>query len=282
MDAAILQKIDEVTAILKQTVEGKCAIALAGAHAKGVADAASDLDIYIFAEKEKPQSVREALIASIADAGTTPWVCASFEETPWGGGMDFMYQGTPVEVVGRTIASMEKSLVRCLAGEFEIIPATWTSNGYYTFIHLCEVHFIKPIWDPDGILAVWQENAKTYPPALRKSILETFLGRANTWLDNFHYDSAIRRGDLLFTAPIVLHTVMDMVQVIFALNSRYYTGDKKLEKALSELPDCPKELLDNLEFLLTASHEPCKLARQREILRSVWSALNQKAKAFFA
>ena len=54
MDQVILQKINDITTILKQTVEGKCAIALAGAHAKGVADAASDLDIYIFAEKEKP------------------------------------------------------------------------------------------------------------------------------------------------------------------------------------------------------------------------------------
>jgi len=280
MDQVILQKINDITTILKQTVEGKCAIALAGAHAKGVADAASDLDIYIFAEKEKPQSVREALIASIADAGTTPWVCASFADFPWGGGMDFRYQGTPVEVVGRSISGMEESIADCLEGKFQIIPEIWTSNGYYTYIHLCELSFLKPVWDPDGILAKWQEKAKVYPPALRRSILETFLGRASMWLDNFHYDSAISRGDLLFAAPIALHTVMDMVQVIFALNSRYYTGDKKLEKALAELPACPKELLRNLEFLLTASHDPRKLGRQREILRSVWAELNQKAKAF--
>ena len=164
----------------------------------------------------------------------------------------------------------------CLEGKFEIIPATWTSNGYYTFIYLCELSFIKPVWDPDGILAAYQQKAAVYPEPLRRAILETFMGRAGTWIGNFHYESAVRRGDILFTAPIVLHTVMDMVQVVFALNRIYFTGDKKLEAALEKMPYCPEALRPSqLDVLLTAARDTAQLERQRKLLKDAWEELSQ-------
>ncbi|MDE7260712.1 MAG: DUF4037 domain-containing protein [Oscillospiraceae bacterium] len=269
------QKIQTLVELLKETVEGKCAIALAGAHAKGMADAASDIDLYVFAERAKPREQRLELIRGIADPGTTPWV-DDFDAAPWGGGMDFTYKCTPVEVAGRTLARMDQVVGACLEGKFEIIPATWTSNGYYTFIYLCELSFIKPVWDPDGILAAYQQKAAVYPEPLRRAILETFMGRAGTWIGNFHYESAVRRGDILFTAPIVLHTVMDMVQVVFALNRIYFTGDKKLEAALEKMPYCPEALRPSqLDVLLTAARDTAQLERQRKLLKDAWEELSQ-------
>ena len=281
MDKAIQKKIDNLVEVLKQTIEGKCAIALAGAHAKGTADASSDIDFYIFAEAAKPYEERKSLIRSAADAGSEPWIDVSFDATPWGGTMDFMYQGTPVETTVRTLSAMDKAIADCLNGKFEIIPATWTSNGYYTFIYLCELSFIKPVWDPDGILAAYQKRTAVYPPALRRSIIETFMGRANTWIDNFHYESAVRRADILFTAPIVLHTVMDMIQVIFALNRIYFTGDKKLEAALSKMEYCPAALLSNISFLMSAPRDSEQLGLQRQLLRQIRDELSEKTEAAY-
>lgn len=82
MDEIVRQKIDELIGLLKQTAEGKCAIALAGAHAKGTADASSDIDFYIFAEQAKPFEERKRLIRSAADEGTEPWVDVSFDAKP--------------------------------------------------------------------------------------------------------------------------------------------------------------------------------------------------------
>ncbi len=269
------EKIAELTDLLKRTVEGKCAIALAGAHAKGTEDAASDIDLYIFAEQARPWKERSALITAAADPGTVPWVDQNFDAAPWGGGMDFLYRGTPVEVVGRTIAHTDRMIDDCLAGRYEIIPATWTSNGYYTFIYLCELNFLKPVWDPDGVLAAWKEKAAVYPAPLRRAVMVDFLGRAGTWMGNFHYDSAVHRGDILFTAPIVLHTVMDMVQVLFALNHVYFTGDKKLEAVLAKLPRCPKALHpDGVDLLFSSSREPAVLERQRSLLMEAFQELS--------
>lgn len=275
------QKIHTLVELLKETTQGKCAIALAGAHAKGTADASSDIDLYVLAEQAKSREQCVELIRSIADPGTTPWV-DDFDAAPWGGGMDFVYQGTPVEAVGRTLPRMDQVIGDCLKGKFEIIPATWTSNGYYTFIYLCELSFIKPVWDPDGVLAAYQKKVSVYPEPLRRAIMETFLGRAGIWMDNFHYESAIRRGDVLFTTPIVLHTVMDMVQVVFALNRIYFTGDKKLEAALANMPYCPEALRpEQLDILFTASRNPKHLEQQRQLLRQAWKDLSWRAEATF-
>ncbi len=278
MDPSVQKKIDDLIEILKKTTRGSCAIALAGAHAKGAADAASDIDFFVYAENARPLEERRAIIAAAADPGTGFWVDESFDVNPWGGSMDFQYRGTPVECTARTLAYTGKIVEDCLNGRFEIIPAIWTSNGYYTFIHLCELSFVKPVYDPEGILAALQEKARVYPEALRRSILDTFLGRSATWLWNFHYDSAIRRQDLLFCGPIVQHTLLDLVQVIFALNRQYFTGDKKLEKALKEMEYCPPRLLDNLEFLMSTPRDSVLLDNQRQLLRQIYRDLEERAK----
>ncbi len=276
MDQKTQEKIDAIIEILKQTTTGRCAIALAGAHAKGMADPSSDIDLYLFADGAKPYAERKAIITAAADEGSSPWIDEAFDATPWGGSMDFMYQGTPVEVTARTIPAMDAGIADSLNGTFSIIPATWTSNGYYTYIYLCEASFIKPVYDPDGIIARYNEQARVYPPKLKQAIIQEFMGRADTWLYNFHYESAIRRADLLFIAPILVHTVMDFVQVIFALNETYFTGDKKLEKMLAALPYCPQTLLENVEFLLSVPRDVDALLRQRELLRAVRTELAAK------
>jgi len=279
MDENLRQKIDALVQVVRRTADGRCAVALAGAHAKGTADAGSDIDIFLYAERARPLEERRRIIAEAADPGTTPCLDADFEATPWGGAMDFQFGGTPVEVAARTLALTDRRVQEGLAGRFEIIPATWTSNGYYTFIHLCELSFVKPVYDPDGILADYKAQITPYPPKLRQSIAAAFFGRACTWLDNFHYASAIQREDIWFCGPIVMHTVLDMAQVIFALDKTWFTGDKKLLRALAALPSCPAVLLENAAFLMSAPPDRQQLARQRELLCSARDQLRARMQA---
>ena len=91
----------------------------------------------------------------------------------------------------------------------------------------------------------------------------------------------MRRADILFTAPIVLHTVMDMIQVIFALNRIYFTGDKKLEAALSKMEYCPAALLSNISFLMSAPRDSEQLGLQRQLLRQIRDELSEKTEAAY-
>lgn len=259
-------KINEVTSILKQLVIGRYSIALAGAHAKATVDEESDIDIYLFVEETKPYEERLTIIKQFADLNRPIYMSKQFDEAQWGGSLDFYYQGTPIEVVIRTFANEEKRIHECMQGTFEIIPATWTSNGYYTFIYLSELSFIVPLDDSTHFINNWKDQIKDYPLLLKKAIIKRFYARANVWLNNFHYKSAIHRLDTLFTAPIVLHTILDMIQIIYALNEKYYMGDKKCQQALEKLDYCPKVLLDNLPFLLSTENDANYLNKQHELL----------------
>ena len=270
--------ITTLTEMLKNMANGRCAIALAGSHAKGLADSDSDIDFYMLIDKPKNFLSRLFTLYKTADSISSISMSRGFDEAPYGGVIDFIYKGIQIEVTVRTFSRMEQRVNECLKGKFEIFPEIWTSNGYYTFVYLSELNFIKPIWDPYSILANYKTKLAKYPNRLRKAIIGTFWRRANTWLGNFHYDSAIKRGDYLFTAPIVMHTVLDMAQIIFALNRVYYQGDKKLLQTLSALSYCPAQLLENLEFLLSASSDSKILQKQCDILRSVRDELKLKIK----
>lgn len=275
IEKSIQNKIDRLVEILKNTVNGDCAIALAGSLAKGIADMNSDIDLFLFTDNPKPYEERLQIIRQYADADTNPCVTDNFN-LPWGGSIDFTFEQTPVEVVVRIISQMDKRVNDCLEGQFEIIPQTWTSNGYYTFTYLCELSFIKAIWDPTNLIQNYKTKITPYPLKLKKNIIDCFMGRASTWMDNFHYQSAIRRQDILFTCPIVLHTILDIIQVLFAYNEVYFIGDKKLELALSKLNYCPSELLDQLELLLSAPKNTEQLLRQSEILSRIINEIKVK------
>lgn len=268
--------IENLTQALKKTVNGKYAIALAGSYAKGGADKSSDIDFFMYVEEPKSYEERVAIIQEIADKDKPFYVSTDFNDGAWGGSMDFFYQGIPVETTVKYIHKVDKILEDCLNGKFEIIPALWTTNGYYTFICLSEIDFIHPIDDPYGIIASYKDSIQCYPKPLKNAIIHTFFDRSNMWLDNFHYISAIEREDIMFTGSIVKSTVLDMVQVIFALNETYFTGDKKLEQQLAKLDYCPHKLLQNVEFLMSAPKDREKLAQQRELLIAIRDRLQYK------
>ncbi len=268
--------IEEIAKVLRHMFVDEPIIALAGAHAKGLADENSDIDIFIFGNELSPYADRTQAIADFCDDPQHCWVSPSFDY-PWGGSADFTYQGIPVEVVVRSISKTEEIIDRAIDGNFEVIPQTWTSNGYYTYIYLSEISFLKPIYDETGWIFKMKQKIDKYPPKLKNSIISTFLGRAGTWMNNFHYTSAVKRMDTLFIAPIMIHTLMDMIQVIFAINEVYFTGDKKLEKTLCELPYCPEKLRGNLDFLLKVEKNESTLRAGADILKDIYHELCSRA-----
>ena len=280
MDEALGITIQSLADALKTTVNGRYALAIAGSHAKGMADAGSDIDFFLFCEEPKLLEERRRIIGGIADPDGGGWISPNFHDGAWGGSMDFRYHGIPVETTVKLLPEFEKVVADSLEGQFTVEPALWTSNGYYSYICLSELDFIKPLDDPFGILADYKKRIAVYPFKLKRSIVREFLGRAGTWLGgNFHYVSAVRRQDVLFTVPIVSMTLQNMVQVMFALNEAYFTGDKKLERQLGKLVWCPLKLIENLDFLLTPWRDSDKLERQRILLEKLWRELFARAKA---
>ena len=258
----------ELAPLLRQFVHGEYGIALGGAHAKGVEDAESDLDLYIFARDILPNAERTRLCRQLI--GNEPQVVS------WGhdavftqAGTDFYYQGQKVECWLRHADLISTSVAECRRGIVKREFVTWTTTGFYNHCVLSDLSHMVPLEDPAGMLARWQREVAVYPPELRQAIMEQHLSAAHFWPDNFHYLSAIERCDLIYVTGIVQQAAHNLIQVLFALNRVYFPGDKKLDVAIRLLPLKPERVEERLQRLIFPGAQPTKelLSEQGEELR---------------
>jgi len=262
--------VDTLIPLLRRFLRGEYGIALGGAHAKGVDDAESDIDLYVFAHDILPADERRRLCVDfgVDGASITSWGNdAEFVQA----GTDFYFQGQKIEVWFRNVDYVAAIIAECQAGIVKHSLLTWTVMGFYNHCTLSDLHNMRPIDDPFGLLARWQSTVAVYPPPLQTAIIAQHLRTAQFWPDNFHYKSAVERGDAIYTAGIVQQVIHNLIQVIFALNQTYFPGDKKLAGALDHLAVKPERFTARIHALLFPGSEPdpAKLNEQRQTLRAL-------------
>jgi hypothetical protein len=224
-------------------------IALGGAHAKGIADEESDVDLYLFATAVRPNEERAQLAAAFSpEVGNV--VCWGDDTLFSQAGTDFRFRERHIECWLRNAAHINETIAACQAGVVRRDLVTWTTTGFYNHCCLSDVKAMVPLADPAGILARWKSQVATYPPKLRRSIIGQHLAAAQFWPRNFHYRSAVARADVIYVTGIVQQVVHNLVQVLFALNETYFPGDKRLDEALAHLPCQPAGLRERVASLL--------------------------------
>lgn len=270
MTTNITTTTDLLLPLLRQFVRGEYGIALGGAHAKGVDDPESDIDLYVFARNILPSDERHKLCENFGVDSTTL--------TAWGddaefiqAGTDFYFQGKKIECWFRNIDYIDAIIAECQAGIVKHSLLTWTVMGFYNHCTLSDLHNMCPLDDPHGVLARWQSEVGVYPPKLREAIISRYTRAAQFWPDNFHYKSAVERDDAIYTAGIVQQVIHNLIQVVFALNQAYFPGDKKLVVAMSHLAIKPERFTERIHQLLFpgANPNPAMLNEQRQALRAL-------------
>ena len=99
--------VDELLPLLRRLCEGEYGIALGEAHAKEVADAESDIDLYLFTRQPRPGDERARIARQFSpeiDRVTCWGVDDSFEQS----GTDFYVQGAE----GRVLAAEYRAYQR--------------------------------------------------------------------------------------------------------------------------------------------------------------------------
>ena len=241
--------VNEVIPLLRQFCVGEYGIAIGGSHAKGISDEQSDVDIYLFAKLILPCDQRSALIEhEIEKPG---------QVKSWGndvefveGGTDFWYAGRKFECWLRNVQYVEKTLQMCEQGQVERTFVVWTVMGFYNYVVLSDIHGMQIVEDPYGFLGRWKAQIAKYPAALREAIVGRYLADAQFWPENFHYRSAVERGDILYTSGIVQLVVYALIQVVFALNRVYFPGEKKVGVVLEKLDLQPRDFNQRIRELV--------------------------------
>ena len=263
----------ELLPLVRRFATGDYGVALGGADAKGVDDAHSDLDLYLFAQRWLPAPARDQLCRILlgADTPVRSWGANSPDNDYTQGGTDFTLHGRPVECWLRGVDYVSHMVDEARAGIARREFVTWTAMGYFNHCTLSDLRHMVILEDPQSILAAWQAQVAVYPPALRNAIVETHLPAAQFWPDNFHYASAVARGDVIYCMAIAQQVAQNLIQVVFAFNEEYFPGEKKLARALDAMPRTPDRFAQRVEELVSPGRGPGAemLERQRTELQAL-------------
>ena len=245
----------ELLPLVRAFAAGPYGVALGGSHAKGSGDAHSDVDVYLFADAVVPAARRREIVTGALGAASEAVSWGADE--PWvQGGTDFAHAGVKVEVWLRSAREVERAVAASLRGEVRREHVGWAVMGFFDHVVLADLRAMRIVEDPDGILARWKEQVREYPEPLRRALLGRFMREAAFWPENFHYRTAVERGDVIYASGIAQQVAHALVQVLFALNRELFPGEKKLARALDALPLRPDALSGRLEALLWPGEAP--------------------------
>ena len=219
------------------------AVALGGSLASGVADAASDIDLYVYLDGPLSLTERAAV------AGDT-WR-AEIGNTFWEPGDEWIdaAAGIHLDVMFRDVAWIEADLARVLDRR-----EAWV--GYSTaFWH--NVRASRPLVDPREWYAALKTRASApYPEALVRAIVAKNHPILRDTLSSYRYQlqRALERADRVSLNHRVAAVLASVFDILFALNHQPHPGEKRV-LALTETlcPRRPPEFAAQVDALLAAS-----------------------------
>ncbi|MGP9821435.1 nucleotidyltransferase domain-containing protein [Salinarimonas sp. NSM] len=220
---------DEAEAVARAVADrlalepGVRAVALGGSRASGggeaVADALSDLDLYVYADPHPAVDARRALVADRAVPGTEEVDNRYFETgDEWldraGIGLDVMYRD-PAWIADRIAAAMERAE-----------PSLgWSTCLVYNVAHA------RPLADPDGWFATLRARARApYPEALARAICAhnapMLRGARCSFLEQLTLAGA--REDAVASNHRAAAFLASWFDMLFAANRALHPGEKRL------------------------------------------------------
>lgn len=238
------RQLDLVETLAKRlgSIRGVCAVVLGGSHARGRAQAGSDIDLGLLYSEAAPFAIDElrALAEAVNDA-PGPVVSGFYEWGPWvNGGAWLTIGGQRVDFLYRSLEHLERVITDSEAGRYELHYGQQPPFGYFSGTYLGEIGICIPRFDPDGLVAPLKARVASYPEALRSAIVQNQLWAAEFGLNAFAPKFAAR-GDSYGTAGCLTRAVNQLVLVIFALNRRHLLNDKTALAEIAELERAPRD-----------------------------------------
>lgn len=260
-------------------ISGIKAVALGGSHARGRAQAESDIDLGLFYSEAAPfsiHSVRE--LAEAVNDTAEPVVTDFYGWGQWvNGGAWLTIGGQRVDFIYRSLEHVERVIAEAEAGRYELDYAQQPPFGFFSATYLGEVAICIPLFDPEARLDALKRRVADYPEALRQAIVQDYLWQAEFNLAAFARKFAAR-ADAYGTAACLTRAVNQLILALFALNRQYPLNDKtalaeiaefesaplefgpRAQKTLARLGDSPAELIAAVESVVQLFQEAVEVA----------------------
>jgi predicted nucleotidyltransferase len=237
-------------------VEGVVAVALGGSWAREEANPDSDVDLGIYYRSGNPPRITDLrLLAQELDDRHPPDAVTDFGG--WGswinGGAWLQVDGTPVDWIYRELGQVTRIMDECRAGRPTLHYQPGHPHGFHTHIYMGEVHYCRPLYDPDGALESLKDATENYPPRLKRALIRNQLWEARFALDTCRKSAT--RGDVFYVTGCLFRCAACMVQVLFALNERYLINEKGSVEATDSLPLRPSKFKEAVNSVLARPGE---------------------------
>lgn len=213
-------------------VPGVVAVALGGSRARDGADEESDFDVGIYYDAAVPNVAGLSRVARDLDdrhpaepltpiGGWGPWI---------NGGGWLVIEGRRVDWIYRDLDRVASAISDAREGRISSHYQPGHPHAFHTHMYMGEVHHARPLFDPAGRLAALQRSTATYPPALKQAVLDKFLWEADFALRSA--EKSVARGDRYHVAGSVFRSLACVIQVLFAVNERYFVNEKRSVEAV--------------------------------------------------
>jgi predicted nucleotidyltransferase len=232
-------------------VPGVAAVVLGGSRARGEEDEESDIDLglYYFADRPIDLDGLATLARELDDRHAGDLVTAPGEWGPWvNGGAWLTIAGHRVDWIYREIGRVASVIEDCRAGRVTCDYYLGHPHGFHNHIYVGEVHHCQPLFDPSHAIAALKTLTATYPPLMRETIIATYLYDAR-FMAGLARKPALR-GDVFHVAGCLFRVAAALVQVLFALNERYFVNEKGALEATRTFPLAPPRFAATIESVL--------------------------------
>ncbi|MGH2608636.1 MAG: nucleotidyltransferase domain-containing protein [Tepidiformaceae bacterium] len=234
-------------------IEGVAAVALGGSRARGTAAAGSDVDLGVFYHARHPPRVEAlaALAAELDDERRLGLATGFGEWGPWvNGGAWLQVDGIAVDWLYREIGRVTDVIESCRRGEVTCDYYLGHPHGFHNHIYLGEVHYSLPLADPGNALSALKVLVAHYPSEMRARIVSQYLYDARFMLEAGRKSAA--RGDVMHAAGCLFRVVAALVQVLYALNQRYFVNEKESVAEIERMAMRPPRWTATVSSLLGA------------------------------
>jgi predicted nucleotidyltransferase len=248
------------------------AIGLGGSFARGHATGTSDIDLVLFYDQSRPPtpSRLDAIVAALSP-DATPVFTSVGEWGPWvNGGAWLRFAGQRIDVLYRSLQQCQRVLDDCAEGRWELHWAQQPPYGYFSPTFVEELEICVPLFDRSETLTRLRAQAKVYPEALRRRIVQDFLWSIEFGLDAF-VPKYVAAADAYGLAGCASRICFQLVQVVYALNRRWPPPDRVALSRAASLSIAPRDFAARVRSVL--AHIGADAAAQAESarrLRELW------------
>ena len=238
----LLKHAERIVGVLREDGLIKGVMA-GGSLAHGGTDRESDVDLLVVVEELPKAETRAAWLGGITGEPVNAADLTNTEEREWdefhwpkdepqqwmgtGGGLFYLTRSEIEEAVRRTHELLVASIGRDR-------PET---AGHLEYLLPDLAHGVV-LHDPDGLLATCQQQFARYPDSARAQLINYHWHRAEIAI-NEDVQRAVWRSDSLHAYDRRVEGVRHLVQMLFAMNRRYFRKTKGLEHTLSTFECCP-------------------------------------------